>query len=73
LQSFCFEAECSRKYGGTAISYFLNRIGYENRQDVAEYAILAAVVLIVVMGMVRMAGANANAVFSQVARAIRWL
>jgi hypothetical protein len=65
LQSFCFEAECSRKYGGFAIPYFLNRIGYENRQDVAEYAILLAVVLIVVMGMVRMAGANANAVFSR--------
>jgi Flp pilus assembly pilin Flp len=33
-------------------------------QDVAEYAIMLAVVLVIVMGMVRMIGLNANTVFS---------
>jgi Flp pilus assembly pilin Flp len=40
-------------------------------QDVAEYAIMLAVVLVMVTGMVRMMGTNASAVFSQVGRAIQ--
>jgi Flp pilus assembly pilin Flp len=40
-------------------------------QDVAEYAIMLAVVLIIVMGMVQMIGTNATAVFSQVGSAIQ--
>ena len=40
-------------------------------QDVAEYAIMLAVVLVIVVGMVRMIGANATTVFSQVASGIQ--
>lgn len=40
-------------------------------QDVAEYAIMLAVVLVIVMGMVRMIGLNASTVFSQVGSAIQ--
>jgi Flp pilus assembly pilin Flp len=40
-------------------------------QDVAEYAIMLAVVLVIVMGMVRMIGSNASTVFSQVGSAIQ--
>ena len=40
-------------------------------QDVAEYAIMLAVVLVIVVGTVRMIGANAGTVFSQVASAIQ--
>ena len=40
-------------------------------QDVAEYAIMLAVVLVIVMGMVRMIGTNASTVFSQVASGIQ--
>jgi Flp pilus assembly pilin Flp len=40
-------------------------------QDVAEYAIMLAVVLVIVVGMVRMIGANASTVFSQVGSAIQ--
>ena len=39
-------------------------------QDVAEYAIMLAVVLVIVMGMVRMIGTNASTVFCQVGSAI---
>ena len=40
-------------------------------QDVAEYAIMLAVVLVIVLGMVNMMGANAATVFSQVASGIQ--
>ena len=40
-------------------------------QDVAEYAIMLAVVLVIVVGTVRMIGSNAGNVFSQVASAIQ--
>ena len=40
-------------------------------QDVAEYAIMLAVVLVIIIGTVRMIGANASTVFSQVSSAIR--
>jgi Flp pilus assembly pilin Flp len=40
-------------------------------QDVAEYAIMLAIVLVFVTGMVRMIGTNASTVFSQVGSAIQ--
>ena len=40
-------------------------------QDVAEYAIMIAVILVIVVGVVRMIGSNANTVFSQVASGIQ--
>ena len=43
----------------------------ENGQDVAEYAVMLAVVLVIVVGTVRLIGTNANAVFSQVGSAIQ--
>ena len=35
-------------------------------QDVAEYAMMLAVILVLVIGTVRLVGGNANNVFSQV-------
>jgi len=35
-------------------------------QDVAEYAVMLAVVLVIVLGTVRVIGANAGNIFSQV-------
>ena len=43
----------------------------EEGQDVAEYSIMLAVVLVVVMGTVRLIAANANHVFSGVGSAIQ--
>lgn len=40
-------------------------------QDVAEYAVMLAVILVIVIGVVQMIGANANTVFSQVGSAIQ--
>jgi Flp pilus assembly pilin Flp len=38
----------------------------ERGQDVAEYAVMLAVILVIVIGTVRLIGTNANNVFSQV-------
>ena len=38
----------------------------QDGQDVAEYAVMLAVVLVIVVGTVKLIGANANNVFTQV-------
>jgi pilus assembly protein Flp/PilA len=42
----------------------------ESGQDVAEYAVMLAVILVIVIGTVRLIGTNANTVFSQVGSAM---
>jgi Flp pilus assembly pilin Flp len=42
----------------------------EQGQDVAEYAVMLAVILVIVVGTIRLIGSNANNVFSQVASSI---
>jgi Flp pilus assembly pilin Flp len=38
----------------------------ESGQDVAEYAVMLAVILVIVIGTVKLIGSSANNVFSQV-------
>jgi len=40
-------------------------------QDIAEYAVMLAVILVLVVGTVQLIGSNANNVFSNVASAIQ--
>ena len=40
-------------------------------EDIAEYSVMLAVVLVIVMGAVRLIGANAGHMFSQVGSAIQ--
>jgi Flp pilus assembly pilin Flp len=40
-------------------------------QDIAEYAVMLAVILVLVVGTVRLIGSNANTVFSNAASAIQ--
>ncbi|MFZ1919161.1 MAG: hypothetical protein WAU58_16420 [Terriglobales bacterium] len=42
----------------------------EEGQDIAEYAVMLAVILVIVIGTVRLIGSNANNVFSTVASGI---
>ncbi len=42
----------------------------EQGQDVAEYAVMLAVILVIVVGTVRLIGGNANNVFSSVSSSI---
>ena len=43
----------------------------EQGQDIAEYAVMFAVILVIVVGTIRLIGSNANNVFSQVGSAIQ--
>ena len=43
----------------------------EGGQDIAEYAVMLAVILVIVVGTIRLIGSNANNVFSQVGSAIQ--
>jgi Flp pilus assembly pilin Flp len=42
----------------------------EEAQDIAEYAVMLAVILVIVVGTLRLIGSNANNVFSSVASSI---
>lgn len=42
----------------------------EDGQDIAEYAVMVAVILLIVVGTLRLIGSNSNTVFSSVASAI---
>lgn len=43
----------------------------EAGQDIAEYAVMLAVILVIVVGTIRLIGTNANTVFSNVASSIQ--
>lgn len=43
----------------------------EQGQDIAEYAVMLAVILVIVIGTVRLIGGNANNVFSAVASQVQ--
>jgi Flp pilus assembly pilin Flp len=43
----------------------------EEGQDIAEYAVMLAVILVLVVGTIRLIGSNANTAFSSVASSIQ--
>jgi len=43
----------------------------DSGQDIAEYAVMLAVILVVVIGTIRLVGSNANNVFSSVASSVQ--
>jgi Flp pilus assembly pilin Flp len=45
--------------------------GNDKGQDIAEYAVMLAVILVLVVGTIRLAGSNANNAFSQAASSIQ--
>jgi len=52
------------------LQFFFNICRDEQGQDIAEYAVMLAVILVLVIGTVRLIGGNANNVFSNVASSI---
>lgn len=51
---------------------FVRRLWCEEEgQDIAEYAVMLAVILVIVVGTIRLIGSNANNVFSNVASSIQ--
>ena len=50
----------------------LRRLWSEDEgQDIAEYAVMLAVILVIVVGTIRLIGSNANTVFSNTASSIQ--
>jgi Flp pilus assembly pilin Flp len=50
----------------------LRRVWAEDQgQDIAEYAVMLAVILVIVVGTIRLIGSNANNVFSSVSSSLQ--
>jgi Flp pilus assembly pilin Flp len=61
----------SIKKEGAMIRNLSRRLWHdEDGQDIAEYAVMLAVILVIVIGTIRLIGGNANNVFSQVASSV---
>jgi Flp pilus assembly pilin Flp len=51
---------------------FVHRIWSEDQgQDIAEYAVMLAVILVLVVGTIRLVGSNANTAFSSAASSVK--
>jgi len=54
------------------MSRLIRRLWSEDAgQDIAEYAVMLAVILVLVVGTVRLIGSNANTAFSSVASSLQ--
>jgi len=81
LESFQFERTADGKslksdgyrlMKGEIMDYFPRTLwSDEDGQDIAEYSVMLAVLLIIVVSTVRLIGSNAGHVFSQVGSAIQ--
>jgi len=52
-------------------NFLLKLWRHDDGQDIAEYAVMLAVILVLVVGTVRLVGSNANNVFSNAASSIQ--
>lgn len=60
------------KTGAQVMSYEICNLWLkDDGQDIAEYAVMLAVILVLVVGTIRLVGSNANNVFSNVASSIQ--
>jgi Flp pilus assembly pilin Flp len=70
------EGRCGLRYrietrGGANMTNFLGKLwSQEEGQDIAEYAVMLAVILVIVVGTLRLIGGSANNVFSATASSI---
>jgi Flp pilus assembly pilin Flp len=56
--------------GTSPMRHLFSLLSSEDGQDIAEYAVMVAVILIIVVGTLRLIGSNSNTVFSQAASSI---
>ena len=64
--------ELARVTGCThTMSHLLRKLWKDEGQDIAEYAVMLAVILVLVVGTIRLVGSNANNAFSSVASSIQ--
>jgi Flp pilus assembly pilin Flp len=65
-KEFCFFT-----LGGNTMHHLYRLWRDDEGQDIAEYAVMLAVILVIVVGTIRLIGSNANNVFSNVASSIQ--
>jgi Flp pilus assembly pilin Flp len=63
-------AESGRRTRGANMN-FRRLWRHDEGQDIAEYAVMLAVILVMVVGTIRLVGSNANTVFSNAASSIQ--
>jgi Flp pilus assembly pilin Flp len=51
--------------------HLLRKFWLTDGQDIAEYAVMLAVILVLVVGTIRLVGSNANNAFSSVASSLQ--
>jgi len=57
---------------GEPVKQFFQQLWSDDQgQDIAEYAVMLAVILVIVVGTIRLIGSNANNVFSAVGSSIQ--
>ena len=65
-----FALEVQVQYHGRAMDS-LRQLFRDEGQDIAEYAVMLAVIIVIVVGTIKMIGSNADSVFSQIGSAIK--
>lgn len=64
--------ELGRVRGAATMNHLLRKLWRDDEgQDIAEYAVMLAVILVLVVGTVRLIGSNANNAFSSAASALQ--
>jgi Flp pilus assembly pilin Flp len=73
LHNFAGGLDCRRvvDFGGQMTNFLYKMWREDEGQDIAEYAVMLAVILVIVVGTIRLIGSNANNVFSNVASSIK--
>jgi len=62
----------SHRGEGANMTHLLRKLwSQEDGQDIIEYAVMLAVILVLVVGTIRLVGGNANNAFSSVASSIQ--
>ena len=63
--------ELAHVIGGVNMSHLLRMLCDDEGQDIAEYAVMLAVILVLVVGTIHLVGSNANSAFSSVASSLQ--
>jgi pilus assembly protein Flp/PilA len=64
-------AQSTRSIGTIMTELFKRLWTNDDGQDVAEYAVMLAVVLVITVGTIQLIGSNANTVFSSIGSALQ--
>jgi Flp pilus assembly pilin Flp len=68
---FVIHKKCSPALEVEMSEFFCGLWSEDAGQDIAEYAVMLAVILVLVVGTIRLIGSNANNAFSNVASSIQ--